>query len=55
VDGRTYVLNDGHFRPAVMLLGRLRGVDLKKVADEHKFSTSSVNFNSSTVVSLTHQ
>jgi len=29
VDGRTYVPTDGHFRPPLMLLGRLGGVDLK--------------------------
>ena len=29
VDERTDVPADGHFRPCVMLLGRLGGVDLK--------------------------
>jgi len=28
-DGRTYVPTDRHFRPHLMLVGRLEGVDLK--------------------------
>jgi len=30
VDGRKDVPTDGHFRPPLMLLGQLRGVDLKQ-------------------------
>jgi len=40
VDGRTYGQADGHLRPTV--LGRLGGVDLKKVTSSHSLFAQSL-------------
>ena len=40
LDGCTYIPTDGHFRPPLMLLGRLGGADLKMLSLSVRFVCS---------------